>query len=147
MKGRVAVLEVFLLPKLLSQRPPDSHRCVGLAAGESDDLDRTQGGVGLVEAPNDLFSELGVFSEEAKSQKVVRLTATHCLLEFEQTLVRLTLQSTETVLQQGLHALGDVDLREELVGVDPIVNEIRQVQDGIPLLGIKDALTRLAQFV
>ena len=103
---------------------------VALAPGEGHHPDRAGLARG-VEGLHDRAAVLGVLGEQAQRQQVVGLAPAHGLGELEDALGGFALEAPEALGQQDAHALGDVVLAEEGLGVDAARDEIREVEDGV----------------
>jgi len=77
----------------------------------------------------------------------VGFATAHRLGELEEGLLRLALEATERLHQEGLHAFGDLVFLEKALLVDFTVREVSEVQDGIALGHVKDAVARGAKFL
>src|SRR5690606_23207947 len=96
------------LPKVLTH--------VRLATGERRHTDRAVVDAHSQSAQDDL-AHVGIAGEERSGEQVVGLAATHGLLQSVDALVALARQALEDLAQERSHALCDVRLREELLGV------------------------------
>ena len=118
----IEILEEFLSPHLLGERPPDAELRVRFAPRERDHLDGAGGGVFLAEY---LFAERGITREQGKREHVVGLAAAHRLGEFDDTGFGLPLESLECDVEQQGHPPRAKVLREETLLVDRSVEEVR----------------------
>ena len=141
--GRVVVRELLPLAELGGDGAPDTERGVALAAGEGHHPHRA-GLAGGVERLHDRAAVLGVLGEQAEGEQVVGLAAAHGLGELEDALGGLALQAPEALGQQDAHALGDVVLAEEGLGVDAVRDQVREVEDGVAPRGVEDAVAGFA---
>ena len=82
--------------------------------------------------------------EQAQRQEVVGLPTPHCLCEFEHTLIRFALEPAEALREERLHPFGNVVLGKELLGLNPIANQIREIENRVAPGSIKDGIARLA---
>lgn len=88
-----------------------------------------------------------MFRQQAERQQVMRLAAAHGLLQLEHPLGRFPFQPPEALLEQRLHTIRDVVLREELLRLDPVADQVRQVKHRVAALGIKDAFAGFAKLL
>lgn len=88
-----------------------------------------------------------MFRQQAERQQVMRLAAAHGLLQLEHPLRRFPFQPPEALLEQRLHTIRDVVLREEFLRLDAVADQVRQVKHRVTALGIKDAFARLAKLL
>ena len=137
-RGQRRVVGVELLPpaELLRDRAPDPEGRIALPPGERHDPDRTDVGR-RVEAAHDPGPQLRMPGEQAERQQVVRLAAAHRLGQLEDALRGPALQPAEPLGEERPHPLRDVVLGKERDRIDPIPDEVREVENGVASRGIE----------
>jgi hypothetical protein len=141
----VVIRKLPLLAELGGDGAPDAQRGIALAAGEGNDAHRPHVPRG-VEAVHDRDAVLWVFGKQTKGHQAMGLAAAHGLSQFEDTLGRLAFQPPETLGQQDPHALGGVVLAEKGRRVDPVLDQVGEVEDGVAARLVEDAFAGCTGF-
>ena len=138
-QGGVVVGKLLLPAELGGDGTPDAVGDIALAPGEGDHPHGTDV-PGDIEPLHHRAAVLRVLRQQPQGQEVVGLAAAHRLGELEDPLGTLALQAPKALRQEDAHALGDVVLAKKALGVDAVLHQVREVQDGIPAGLVEDGV-------
>jgi len=93
----------------------------------------------------DLSSVFWVCGQEPKSDEIMSFTTAHGLRKLKYCLLRFLLKTPKRLHEKCPHTVGDVVLFEKGIPVNFVVNQVSEIEDGITLRGVEDAISRRAQ--